>query len=143
MCFLSHAAGVRLPFTDATGEKIFMENVNSVAPKKIIHYTRNNWVTMMFTTKKRYNCFGKQFHIDTCTQAFRDLERFGFEFGDLGFTMNHVHYFVNIPKRYFFFQNAENIFKSNSAKKMVENSLDFGSDTFLDHTGANTTVISR
>jgi len=141
---LSRAAGIHLPFTDATREKIFMENVNGVDPKKkIMDDTRNNWVTMMFTTKKGYNCFGKQSHIDTCTQAFRDLERFGFEFGDLGFTMNHVHYFVNIPKRYFFFQNAENIFKSNSAKKMVENSLDFGSDTFLDHTGANTTVISR
>ena len=99
---MSRAAGIHLPFTDAIGEKIFMENVNSVAPKKIIQYTRNNWVTMMFTTKKRYNCFGKQSPIDTCTQAFRDLKRFGFEFGDLGFTMNHVHYFLNIPKRYFF-----------------------------------------
>jgi len=54
----------------------------------------------MFTTKCRFNCFRKQSHINTCTQAFRDLERFGFEFGDFGFAGNHVHFPVNVPKKY-------------------------------------------
>ena len=39
----------------------------------------------MFVTHKRYKCFKKQRHIDTCVSAFRELERFGFEFGDFGF----------------------------------------------------------
>ena len=50
--------------------------------------TRNNWVTMEFNTKCRFNCFRKQSHIDTCTEGFRELERFGFEFGEFGFAMN-------------------------------------------------------
>jgi REP element-mobilizing transposase RayT len=107
------------PFTDATGEKKFMNIVNNGSSKKIAGDTRNNWVTMMFTTKKRYNCFGKQSHIDTCIQAFRDLERFGFEFGEFGFGGVHVHFPVNIPKRYSV-KDAEIILKSYSSKKMFE-----------------------
>ena len=74
---------------------------------------------MVFVTKKRYNCFKKQSHIDTCTKAFYDLERFGFVFGDFGFAVNHVHFQVNIPKRYSI-QDAEIILKSHSAKRMFE-----------------------
>jgi len=96
-----------------------MKNVNSVAPKKIMDDTRNNWVTMMFPTHKRYRNFRKQSHIDTCIKAFRDLERFGFEFGEFGFAENHVHFQVNIPKRYSI-QNAEIILKSYSSRKMFE-----------------------
>jgi REP element-mobilizing transposase RayT len=116
---LSHAAGVRLPSKGATGEKIVMENVISCSPKKIADDTRNNWVTMMFVTHNRYNCFRKQIYIDICIQAFRDLERFGFEFGDFGFALNHVHFLVNIPKRYSV-QTAEIMLKSYTAKKMFE-----------------------
>ena len=96
-----------------------MEIVNSGSSKKIVGDTRNNWVTMMFVTKKRYKCFRKQDHIDTCTQAFYDLERFGFEFGDFGFAWNHVHFQVNIPKRYSV-EDAEIMLKSYSAKKIFE-----------------------
>jgi len=96
-----------------------METLNSVGPKKIMHDTRNNWITMMFPTHKRYRNFRKQSHIDTCTQAFRDLERFGFEFGEFGFAENHVHFQVNIPKRYSI-QNAEILLKSYSSRKMFE-----------------------
>jgi REP element-mobilizing transposase RayT len=92
---------------------------NSGSSKKIVGDTRNNWVTMMFVTKKRYKCFRKQDHIDTCTQAFYDLERFGFEFGDFGFAWNHVHFQVNIPKRYSV-EDAEIMLKSYSAKKIFE-----------------------
>jgi len=45
----------------------------------------------MVVTKKRFNCFRKQFHIGICTSAFRELERFEFEFGDFSFAGNHVH----------------------------------------------------
>jgi REP element-mobilizing transposase RayT len=96
-----------------------MNVVCSGSSKKIAGDTRNNWVTMMFVTHNRYNCFRKQIYIDICIQAFHDLERFGFEFGDFGFALNHVHFLVNIPKRYSV-QTAEIILKSYTARKMFE-----------------------
>jgi len=117
--FLSRAAGIRLPFKDATGVITIMEIVSSGSSKKIAGDTRNNWVTMMFVTHNRYNCFRKYIYIDTCIQAFHDLERFGFEFGDFGFALNHVHFLVDIPKRYSV-ETAEIMLKSYSAKKMFE-----------------------
>ena len=91
----------------------------SVSSKKISGDTRNNWVTMMFVTHQRYKCFKKQEHIDTCISAFRELERFGFEFGEFGFAWNHVHFQVNIPKNYSLL-DAEIMLKSWSAKKIFE-----------------------
>ncbi len=96
-----------------------MDIVCSGSSKKIAGDTRNNWVTMMFVTHQRYKCFKKQSHIDTCISAFHELERFGFEFGEFGFAWNHVHFQVNIPKRYSV-ETAEIILKSRSAKKMFE-----------------------
>lgn len=81
--------------------------------------TRNNWVTMMFVTKCRYNCFLKQSHIDTCTDAFRELEACGFEFQEMGFGGNHTHFQVDIPKRYSV-RVAEIMLKSRSSKRMFE-----------------------
>lgn len=81
--------------------------------------TRNNWITMMFATKYRYNCFLKQSHIDTCAAAFKELEAFGFEFDDMGFAGNHVHFLVKIPKKYSI-ENAEITLKSRSARRMFE-----------------------
>ena len=74
---------------------------------------------MLFVTKNRYNCFKKQEHRKTCTEAFHEMERFGYEFGDFGFAWNHVHFQVNIPKRYSV-QDAEIMLKSYSARKMFE-----------------------
>jgi REP element-mobilizing transposase RayT len=96
-----------------------MENVISCSSKKIAGDTRNNWVTMMFVTHNRYNCLRKQIYIDVLLQAFHDLEQFGFEFGEFGFALNHVHFLVNIPKRYSI-QTAEIMLKSYTAKKMFE-----------------------
>ena len=81
--------------------------------------TRNNWVTFMFATKCRFNCFLKQSHIDTCTAAFRELEAFGFEFGTIGFAGNHVHFQADIPKGYSV-ETAEIMLKSRSARRMFE-----------------------
>ena len=74
---------------------------------------------MLFVTKNRYNCFKKQEHQKTCTEAFYEMERFGYEFGDFGFAWDHVHFQVNIPKRYSV-QDAESMLKSYSARKMFE-----------------------
>ena len=81
--------------------------------------TRNNWITIMIVTKCRYNCFLKQSHIDTCTNAFREFETCGFEFGTFGFAGNHVHFQANIPKKYSV-QVAEIMLKSRSAQRMFE-----------------------
>ena len=83
------------------------------------HDTRNNWVTVMFVTKRRYNCFLKQSHIDTCTDAFKELEACGFEFGEIGFGGNHVHLQIDIPKQYSV-QVAEIMLKSRSSKRIFE-----------------------
>jgi REP element-mobilizing transposase RayT len=81
--------------------------------------SRNNWVTMMFKTKFKFACFRKQSHLDSCIEGFRDLERFGFVFDEFGFADNHVHFPVNVPKRYSI-QTAEIMLKSLSAKKIFE-----------------------
>jgi REP element-mobilizing transposase RayT len=52
-------------------------------------------------------------------EAFNELERFGYEFGDFGFAWDHVHFQVNIPKKYSV-QVAEIMIKSYSAKLMFE-----------------------
>jgi len=109
---------VRLPYRWCDWRKLSMENVHSGSYKKPATDTRNNWMTMMFPTHNRYRNFRKQSHLDTCLQAFRDLERFGFEFGEFGFAENHVHFQINIPKRYSI-QNAEILIKSLYLKKDV------------------------
>ena len=73
----------------------------------------------MFPTKCRYHCFRKQSHIDTCTDAFRELEACGFEFGAFGFGGNHVHFDANVPKKYSI-KVAEIMLKSRSAQRMFE-----------------------
>lgn len=108
-----------LPNKGATGEIQIMIDVSSGCSKKIAGDTRNNWVTMLFVTKNRYNCFKKQQHITTCTQAFHRMERFGYAFGDFGFAWNHVHFQVNIPKHYSI-QTAEIMMKSYTSRCMFE-----------------------
>ena len=81
--------------------------------------TRNNWVTMMFTTKCRYDCFLKQSHIDTCVAAFMEFEELGFQFAKIGFGGDHTHFRVNIPKRYSVMV-AEIMLKSRSSQRMFE-----------------------
>ncbi len=99
-----------------------MQDLNSETANKTFGRasdTRNNWVTMMFVTKCRYNCFLKQSHIDTCIAAFRELETLGFEFGEFGFGGNHVHFLVNVQKRYSV-QTAEIMLKSRSAQRIFD-----------------------
>ncbi len=97
-----------------------MVQLGSDSCKKENGDTRNNWVTFMFKCKCAYYCFLKQSHIDTCTAAFKEFERFGFEFKEIGFGGNHVHFQVNIPKRYSV-EDAESMLKSRSAVRIFEN----------------------
>ena len=106
-----------MPYKGATGEINNMKIVSSGSSKKISGDTRSNWVTMLFITKKRYRCFRKQSHIETCKKRFKELESLGFEFGEFGFAGNHVHFQVNIPKKYSV-EKTEIILKSETSKRM-------------------------
>jgi REP element-mobilizing transposase RayT len=86
--------------------------------------TRNNWITFMFVTKCRYNCFLKQSHIDTCTEGFKEIEAFGFDFGEMGFAGNHVHLSVDVPKAYSI-KDTITMLKSRSSKKIFEKHPNF------------------
>lgn len=47
----------------------------------------------------------------------KELERFGFEFGEMNFPLNHVHLSLNLPKKYRL-SDAITMIKSWSAKKI-------------------------
>ena len=59
--------------------------------------TRNSWHMFMFVSKCRYNVFGKQKAIDACVEGFRSFKAHGFEFREMGFAGNHVHFSTNVP----------------------------------------------
>ena len=81
--------------------------------------TRNNWVTMMFVCKRRYNCLRKQSVMNDCEAAFREFEAQGFKFGPIGFGGNHTHFRVDVPKGYSI-EVAEIMLKSRSSKRIFE-----------------------
>ena len=120
------AAGYRPPYNGALEKN--MEERNSETANKTFgrtkRDTRNNWVTLMFVCKHRRNCFRKQSHINTCTSALKEFEAHGFEFGTIGYGGSHVHFQVNVPKKYSI-QTAEIMLKSRSSKRMFENHPDF------------------
>ena len=86
--------------------------------------TRNNWITMMFVCKCRYNCLRKQSVMNDCEEALREFEHFDFEFGPVGFGGNHTHFRVNVPKRYSI-QTAVTMLKSHSSKRIFEKHPNF------------------
>ena len=86
--------------------------------------TRNNWITMMFVCKCRYNCLRKQSVMNDCEEAFRELETWGFKFGPVGFGGNHTHFRVDIPKRYSV-REAQIMLKSRSSKRLFEKHPNF------------------
>jgi REP element-mobilizing transposase RayT len=77
--------------------------------------TRSNWITLQILPKCRYKCFRRQSVIDTCINGFKELEAFGFEFGEMAFPIDHVHLSLNLPKKYSV-QDALIMLKSHSAK---------------------------
>jgi REP element-mobilizing transposase RayT len=79
--------------------------------------TRNNWITLQILPKCRYKCFRRQSVIDTCIAGFKELEAFGFEFGEMAFHIDHVHLSMNLPKRYSV-QDALIMLKDHSAKRI-------------------------
>lgn len=79
--------------------------------------TRNNWIVFQFVPKCRYKCFRRQSVIDTCSAGFKELEAFGFEFGEMQFPLDHCHLAVNVPKHYSV-SVAITMLKSRSARRI-------------------------
>ena len=86
--------------------------------------TRNNWISMMFKCKYAFDCLRKQSVIDDCSSAFKEFESCGFEFGEIGFGGNHVHFSVDVPKKYSL-EVAEIMLKSRSSKRIFEKHPNF------------------
>ena len=86
--------------------------------------TRNNWIAFMFKCKYAYNCLLTQTVMDDCTSAFKEFEKHGFVFDEIGYGGNHVHFSVDIPKKYSV-QNAEIMLKSRSSKRIFEKHPNF------------------
>ena len=86
--------------------------------------TRNNWVTFMFKCKYAYNCLRKQTVMGHCTEAFKELEKIGFEFDEIGYGGNHVHLLANVPKKYSV-SVAITMLKSRSSKRIFERHPNF------------------
>ena len=78
----------------------------------------------MFVSKCRKNVFRKQSSINACKQGFRELERFGFEFGAFGFAGTHVHFAANIPEQYSI-RIAKTMLKTWSAKRVFREKPNF------------------
>ena len=78
----------------------------------------------MFVCKSRYNCLRKQSVMDDCTAAFKEFERFGFQYSEIGYGGNHVHFSVDVPKRYSI-EVAEIMLKSGSSKRIFEKHPNF------------------
>jgi len=55
--------------------------------------------------------------IDSCIAGFKELEAFGFEFGEMAFPIDHAHLSLNLPKKYSM-QDALIMLKGHSAKKI-------------------------
>src|SRR3989338_6407837 len=77
-----------------------LRNFVSGSSKRFGKDTRNNWVMMVFVSHCRYNVFRKESTQKACEAGLRELERYGFRFGPIGFGGTHVHFRVDVPKRY-------------------------------------------
>ena len=66
----------------------------------------------------------KQTVMDDCTLAFNEFEKHGFVFGEIGYGGNHVHFSVDIPKKYSV-QIAEIMLKSRSSLRIFEKHPNF------------------
>ena len=86
--------------------------------------TRNNWLTKMFKCKCAYHCLRKQTVMDTCTVALREFEKHGFEFSEIGYGGNHVHFTVNVPKKYSVL-TVITMLKSRTSKRIFEKHPNF------------------
>ena len=71
----------------------------------------------MFVSHCRWNVFRKESTQKVCEAGLRENEKYGFKFGMIGFGGTHVHFRVDVPKRYSK-QQAEIMLKRSSAARI-------------------------
>ena len=86
--------------------------------------TRNDWTLFMFVSHKRKNVFRKESTQKICEAGLRENEKFGFKFGPIGFGGTHIHFRVDVPKRYSK-QQAEIMLKRSSAMRIFTEKPNF------------------
>ena len=86
--------------------------------------TRFIRVEFMFVAKYRYNVFRKQSTINVCLSAFEQIEQYGYRFYKTGFAGTHVHFMVDVPKKYSIAQ-AEAFIKSYSSRIIFKEKPNF------------------
>ena len=101
-----------------------LSNFVSGSSKRYRVDTRNDWTMFMFVTHKRKNNFRKLSHQQICEAGLRENEKFGFKFGTIGFGGTHVHFRVDVPKRYSK-QTAEIMLKKSSASRIFKEKPNF------------------
>ena len=101
-----------------------LRNFASGSSKSYRRDTRNNWMMFMFVSHKRKNVFRKESSQKACEAGFRELEKFGFKFGSIGFGGTHVHFSADVPKRYSVLQ-ATIMLKRSSASRIFKEKPNF------------------
>ncbi len=101
-----------------------LSNFVSGSSKRYRQDTRNDWTMFMFVSHKRKNVFRKESTQKICEAGFRELEKYGFTFGRIGFGGTHVHLSVDVPKRYSKLQ-AEIMLKRSSATRIFTEKPNF------------------
>ena len=117
-----HEHGTRI--TSAGGFPMNLCNFGSASSKSLRKDTRCDWTMFMFVTHKRKKNFRKLSHQQICEAGLRENEALGFKFGPIGFGPNHVHFRVDVPKRYSK-QQAEIMLKRSSAARIFREKPNF------------------
>ena len=94
-----------------------LSNFVSGSSKRRQADTRNDWTLFMFVSHCRWNVFRKESTQKVCEAGLRELEQYGFKFGPIGFGGTHVHFRVDVPKRYSK-EEAEIMLKRSSAARI-------------------------
>ena len=94
-----------------------LQSFVSGSSKSLRKDTRCDWTMFMFVSHCRFNVFRKESTQQACEAGLRECEKFGFKFGTIGFGGTHVHFRVDIPKRYSK-QDAEILLKKHSAMRI-------------------------
>tara|TARA_Y100000310_G_C20070113_1_gene528967 strand:- start:62 stop:433 length:372 start_codon:yes stop_codon:yes gene_type:complete len=62
--------------------------------------------------------------MDICTSAFKEFEKHGFKFSEIGYGGNHVHFTVDVPKKYSVLTTIT-MLKSRTSKRIFEKHPNF------------------
>ena len=99
----------RVRCTHTHAKEVVTEYLNVCTGKVLVH--KSNKAALIACNRRLNKLLGEK------EKRFKELESLGFEFGEFGFADNHVHFQVNIPKKYSV-ETTEIILKSETSKQM-------------------------